>query len=80
MSNVYLITNRMQLAREREVFDQQQSKNELELAEINDQYNRNKDKMIEHLLEQVMQVQLTVPRVVKQKILSKTGDEDWEAE
>ena len=70
----------MQLAREREIFDQQQSKNELELAEINDQYNRNKDKMIEHLLEQVMQVQLTVPRVVKQKILTKQEDEDWEQE
>ena len=70
----------MQLAHEREIFDQQQSKNELELAEINDQYNRNKDKMIEHLLEQVMQVQLTVPRVVKQKILTKQEDEDWEQE
>ena len=53
------------MAREREVFDQQQSKNELELAEINDQYNRNKDQMIEHLLEQVMEVKLSVPRVVK---------------
>ena len=68
------------MAREREVFDQQQSKNELELAEINDQYNRNKDKMIDHLLAQVMQVQLTVPRVVKQKILTKTDEEDWDSD
>ena len=54
-----------------------QEKNEIELAEINDQYQRNKDEMIDFLLEQVMAVQLEVPRVVKQKLIVKQED-DWE--
>ena len=54
-----------------------QEKNEIELAEINDQYNRHKDEMINFLLEKVMAVQLEVPRVVKQKIIVKNED-DWE--
>ena len=52
-------------------------RNEIELAEINDQYNRNKDAMIDHLMEQVMDVGLEVPRVVKQKLISKE-EYDWE--
>ena len=54
-----------------------QEKNEIELAEINDQYQRNKDHMIDFLLEQVMQVGLEVPRVVKQKLITKEEIE-WE--
>ena len=54
-----------------------QSKTELEIAEINAQYNSNKDKMVEHLLAEVMKVHLIVPRVVKQKLLVKE-DFDWE--
>ena len=62
---------------EKEAFDKAQERNEIELAEINDLYNRNKDVMIEKLLDQVMDVKLEVPRVVKQKEIKKE-ELDWE--
>ena len=68
---VNIIFARSQLAEEKEAFDKAQERNEIELAEINDQYNRNKDVMIESLLDQVMDVKLEVPRVVKQKEIKK---------
>ena len=62
---------------EKEAFEKAQERNEIELAEINDLYNRNKDVMIEKLLDQVMDVKLEVPRVVKQKEIKKE-ELDWE--
>ena len=51
-----------------------QERSAIELEEINQQYNNNKDHMVNFLLEQVMEVQLEVPRVVKQKLIVK-GEE-----
>ena len=53
-----------------------QERNAIELEEINQQYNNNKDAMVDFLLEQVMQVQLDVPRVVKQKLIVKGEDSE----
>ena len=54
-----------------------QERSAIELEEINQQYNNNKDQMVDFLLTQVMEVQLDVPRVVKQKLIVK-GEESEE--
>ena len=53
-----------------------QERSAIELEEINQQYNNNKDQVVQFLLEQVMQVQLDVPRVVKQKLITKNEDSE----
>ena len=66
----------MQLRQEREKIDRMQERSAIELEEINQQYNNNKDQMVQFLLEQVMEVQLEVPRVVKQKLITKNEDSE----
>ena len=45
------------------------------LLEIDNQYKRNHMVVIDRLLDSIMNVQLEVPRVVKQNI--KKAQEDW---
>ena len=47
-----------------------------ELAAIEQQFNRNRDEVIEMLLSTVMNVELEVPRVVKQNFV--IAAEEWE--
>ena len=67
---------REKLESKKEAVEEQQAKIQDEITEINRLYDENKEKVIELLLEQVTNVSLEVPKVVKQKILVK--EESWE--
>lgn len=60
----------------KEAVQEQQAKIQDEIAQINEQYDANKEQVIERLLESVMKVSLEVPKVVKQKLAVK--EESWE--
>lgn len=42
-----------------------------EIEKIEEDYNRNKDKVIDMLVKKVLEVDLTIPNSVKEKFLKK---------
>ena len=66
------------MEQKREEFKAKEDEKQAELAEIDRCYDTNKEKVINMLLESVMNVQLDVPRVVKLKIKPAVEDEEWD--
>ncbi len=50
-----------------------ENRNKLEISEVEKEFNKNKDKVIDYLFQNVLEVDITVPDVVKGKFEEKFG-------
>ena len=57
----------------RDYIEDIERKNKLEIIEVEKEFNKNKDKVVDYLFENVIQVDIIVPEVVKGKFEEKFG-------
>ena len=72
--NYNLISSfKIQLHSNRNYIEDIEHKNKLEIIEVEKEFNKNKDKVIDYLFENALQVEIIVPEVIKGNFEERFG-------
>ena len=64
---------KIQLHSNRNYIEDIEHKNKLEIIEVEKEFNKNKDKVIDYLFENALQVEIIVPEVIKGNFEERFG-------